>query len=337
MEYRNLGRTGVKVSPLCLGTMNFGRATEEADSIRIIDRAIDDGINFVDTANVYTRGESESIVGKALKGKRDKIVLATKVFGTMDDDDPNARGASRRHVIEQCHASLARLDTDYIDLYQIHRPSSDHPVDETLRALDDLIRDGKVRYIGVSTFSAWQIVESLWVSKEYGLNRFVCEQPPYNLLDRRVEVEVLPMAQSYGIGIIPWSPLASGRLTGQYKRGGDAPEGSRMAGVIKKGQGTMNDFFTEKIYDVIEGVEALARAQEVPVSQYALAWVTQQAGVTSPIIGPRTVQQLNDALASLDVSIPAEDQAVIDALIPPGTFVRDFYSGADFGPSRHHW
>ncbi|KAA3646274.1 MAG: aldo/keto reductase [Chloroflexi bacterium] len=337
MEYRNLGRTGIKVSPLCLGAMNFGRATEEADSIRIIDRAIDEGINFVDTANVYTRGVSETITGKALKGKRDKVVLATKVFGKMDDDDPNAWGGTRRHIIEQCHASLERLQTDYIDLYQIHRPSSDYPIDETLRALDDLIRDGKVRYIGVSTFSAWQIVESLWVSKEYGLNRFICEQPPYNLLDRRAEVELLPMAQTYGIGIIPWSPLASGRLTGKYKRGQDAPEGSRMAGVIKQGQGTLDDFFSDAIYDVIEGVEALAQAQEVPVSQYALAWVTQQAGVTSPIIGPRTMQQLEDALASLNITISEDDQAKIDELIPPGTFVRDFYSGADFGPSKYHW
>lgn len=337
MEYRNLGRTGVKVSPLCLGAMNFGRVTEEADSIRIIDRAIDEGINFIDTANVYTRGASEIIVGKALKGKRDKVVLATKVFGGMDDDDPNARGGTRRHIIDQCHASLERLDTDYIDLYQIHRPSSDYPVDETLRALDDLIREGLVRYIGVSTFAAWQIVESLWVSKEYGLNRFVCEQPPYNLLDRRAEVELLPMAQSYGIGIIPWSPLASGRLTGKYKRGEDAPEGSRMAGMAKQGQGSMDDFFSEAIFDVIEGVEALATAQEVPVSQYALAWVTQQAGVTSPIIGPRTMQQLEDALASLDITISEDDQAKIDELIPPGTFVRDFYSGADFGPSKYNW
>ena len=203
--------------------------------------------------------------------------------------------------------------------------------------MDDLIRDGLVRYIGVSTFAAWQIVESLWVSKEYGLNRFVCEQPPYNLLDRRAEVELLPMAQSYGIGIIPWSPLASGRLTGKYKRGEDAPEGSRMAGMVKQGQGSMDDFFSEAIFDVVEGVEALATAQEVPVSQYALAWVTQQAGVTSPIIGPRTMQQLEDALASLSVTISADDQTKIDELIPPGTFVRDFYGNTDFGPTKYSW
>ncbi|MCA9926906.1 MAG: aldo/keto reductase, partial [Anaerolineales bacterium] len=204
MEYRNLGRTGVKVSPLCLGAMNFGMAAEEKESIEIIDAALDVGINFIDTANVYSRGVSEEIVGKALrqKGKRDRIVLATKVWARMDDNDPNAQWGTRRHIIEQCEASLKRLQTDTIDLYQIHRPSSEYPIDETLRALDDLIRDGKVRYIGTSTFAAWQIVESLWVSREYGLNRFVCEQPPYNLLDRRIEREMLPMAQTYGIGII---------------------------------------------------------------------------------------------------------------------------------------
>ncbi|MCA9924180.1 MAG: aldo/keto reductase, partial [Anaerolineales bacterium] len=173
MEYRNLGRTGVKVSPLCLGAMNFGMAAEEKESIEIIDAALDAGINFIDTANVYSRGVSEEIVGKALRqnGKRDRIVLATKVWARMDDDDPNAQWGTRRHIIEQCEASLKRLQTEYIDLYQIHRPSSEYPIDETLRALDDLIRDGKVRYIGTSTFAAWQIVESLWVSREYGLNR----------------------------------------------------------------------------------------------------------------------------------------------------------------------
>ena len=186
MKYRSLGRTGVQVSELCLGCMTFGAATERKSAYSIIDRAVDAGINFFDTANAYGRGNSEEVVGQALKenGKRKKIVLATKVHLRMADDDPNAAGNSRRHIIEQCEASLHRLQTDYIDLYQIHRPQSDVPIDETLRALDDLIRAGKVRYIGCSTFGAWQIVESLWVAKELGLNRFVCEQPPYNLLDR---------------------------------------------------------------------------------------------------------------------------------------------------------
>ena len=189
MEYRNLGRTGTKVSTLCLGCLMFGRRTDESDSMDIIDRAIDEGINFLDTANSYNRGLSEEIMGKAFKrnGKRSRIVLATKVHFRMDDEDPNAQGNGRRHIIEQCEASLRRLQTDYIDLYQIHRPCPDIPIDETLRALDDLIRAGKVRYIGSSTFAAWQVVESLWVSKELGLNRFISEQPPYHLLDRSIE------------------------------------------------------------------------------------------------------------------------------------------------------
>ena len=202
MEYRNLGRTGVPVSVLCLGCMNFGGATPEEESIQIIHHALDSGINFLDTANVYSRGVSETVVGKALEGKRQNVVLATKVHGRMSDNLLDY-GNSRRHIIEQCEASLKRLNTDYIDLYQIHRPQSDIPIDETLRAMDDLIRAGKVRYIGTSSYTSWQLMEALWVAKELGLNRFVTEQPPYNLLDRSIERELIPMAQTYGIGLIP--------------------------------------------------------------------------------------------------------------------------------------
>src|SRR3954464_6883874 len=193
MEHRQLGRTGVQVSVLCLGCMMFGGKTGPEESYAIIDRGIEAGINFLDTANVYSRGRSEEVTGEALKrnGKRQSVVLATKVHGVMADDDPNMQGNSRRHIIEQCEASLRRLQTDYIDLYQIHRPQSDIPIDETLRALDDLIRAGKVRYIGTSTFEAWQVVESLWASKELGLNRFICEQPPYHILDRSIERELV--------------------------------------------------------------------------------------------------------------------------------------------------
>src|ERR687893_78133 len=230
MEYRQLGRTGVQVSPLCLGCMMFGGKTGPEDSYAIIDRAIEAGINFLDTANVYSRGRSEEVTGAALKrnGKRQRIVLATKVHGNMADDDPNMAGNSRRHIVEQCEASLRRLQTDYIDLYQIHRPQPAIPIDETLRALDDLIRSGKVRYIGTSTFAAWQVVEALWIAKELGLNRFVCEQPPYHLLDRRIERELVPMAMTYGFGVIPWSPLAGGLLTGKYQRGETPPADSRF-------------------------------------------------------------------------------------------------------------
>lgn len=339
MEYRNLGRTGVKVSPLCLGAMNFGMATEEKESIEIIDAAIDAGINFIDTANVYSRGVSEEIVGKALaqNGKRDRIVLATKVYGRMHDDDPNAQWGTRRHIIEQCEASLRRLKTEHIDLYQIHRPNHEYPIDETLRALDDLIRAGKVRYAGTSTFAAWQIVESLWVSKEYGLNRFVCEQPPYNLLDRRVERELIPMAQTYGIGIIPWSPLASGRFSGKYTRGEPAPEGTRLHRVIQDSEQTMDDFMTPGMWDVVEGVAALAEEKGVAVSELALAWVVQQPGVTSPIIGPRTLAHLEGNLRALEVEFSDEDLQRIDALIPPRSFVRDYFGNADWAAPAYRW
>ena len=222
MDYRSLGRTGVKVSSLCLGCMNFGGRTNKADSIDIIEKAISAGINFIDTANVYGHdpqnyayglGRSEEIVGEAIRGQRKNIVLATKAYFHMGDD-PNDWGSSRRHIIEQCEASLKRLDTDYIDLYQMHHPHNSIPIDETLRALDDLVSSGKIRYIGTSSFASWQIMESLWVSKELHLNRFICEQPAYNLLDRRIERELIPMAQTYGIGIIPWSPTAGGFLSG---------------------------------------------------------------------------------------------------------------------------
>src|SRR5829696_6283664 len=288
MEYRQLGRTGVQVSPLCLGCMMFGGKTGPEDSYAIIDRAIDAGVNFLDTANVYSRGRSEEVTGAALKrnGKRQQVVLATKVHGTMDDDDPNAQGNSRRHIIEQCDASLRRLQTDYIDLYQIHRPRPEIAIDETLRALDDLVRAGKVRYTGTSTFAAWQLVESLWASKDLGLNRFICEQPPYNLLDRRIERELLPMAQTFGLAIIPWSPIA-------------AEKGCTLA-------------------------------------QLALAWVAERPGVTSPIIGPRTMEQLEDNLGALKVTFTDDDRANFDAIVPPGRMVSPFYD-ANFGPSIYRW
>ncbi len=334
MDYRPLGRTGVKVSSLCLGCMMFGGKTGEQDSFAIIDRAIDAGINFLDTANVYSRGRSEEVTGAALKrnGKRQRIVLATKVHGKMADDDPNMEGNSRRHIIAQCEASLRRLQTDYIDLYQIHRPRPEIPIDETLRALDDLIRAGKVRYIGTSTLAAWQVVESLWIAKELGLNRFVCEQPPYNLLDRRIERELLPVAQTYGIGIIPWSPLAGGLLTGKYTRNEPPPPESRFGELDKAPH--LQRRWQERVFDVTEGLAPLAEAKGRSLSQLALAWCVQQPGVTSPIIGPRTLEQLEDNLGALDVALDDDDRAQIDQLIPPGRMVSPFYE-ADFGPHPH--
>ena len=327
---RPLGRTGVKVSSLCLGCMMFGGKTTPEDSYAIIDRGLDAGINFLDTANVYSIGKSEEITGEALKrnGKRNSTVLATKVHGNMGSG-PNENGNSRRHIIEQCEQSLRRLQTDWIDLYQIHRPQSDIPIDETLRAMDDLVRSGKVRYIGASTFGAWQLVESFWVSKELGLNRFICEQPPYHILDRRIERELIPMAQTYGMAVIPWSPLAGGMLTGKYHRGEDPPEDSRWASYATNPmqRRRMND----RIYDALEALEPIVQAKGVSMSQFALAWAAAQPGVTSPIIGPRTMEQLEDNLKAVEVTITGDDRKAVDSIVRPGTHISPYYE-ADFGP-----
>jgi aryl-alcohol dehydrogenase-like predicted oxidoreductase len=329
MEYRSFGRTGIRVSSLCLGCMMFGGKTPPAESYDIIDRALDAGINFIDTANVYSIGRSEEVTGEALKrnGKRNDVVLATKVHGKMGEG-VNDLGNSRKHIIDQCEQSLRRLQTDYIDLYQIHRPQPDIPIDETLRALDDLIRAGKVRYVGSSTFAAWQLVESLWVAKELGLNRFVCEQPPYNLLDRRIERELLPMARTYGFATIPWSPLAGGLLTGKYKRGeepgADMRFGDQTNPIYRR---RLND----RIYDVIEGLQPMAEEKGVTLSQFSLAWCMQQPGVTSPIIGPRTMEQLEDNLKAADVTFTDEEFRAINRVARRGDSVAPFYE-AEFGP-----
>jgi aryl-alcohol dehydrogenase-like predicted oxidoreductase len=336
VEYRNLGRTGVKVSQLCLGTMMFGRSTSEQDSITIIERALDQGVNFVDTANAYSAGASERIVGKALaRGRRASVVLATKGFFPLESKDPNARGLSRRHLIDACNASLERLQTDRIDLYQLHRAQSDVPIDETLRALDDLIRAGKIRYIGTSMFPGWKIVEALWASKELGLNRFVCEQMAYNLLDRTAEREVLPAARTFGIATIPWAPLCGGLLTGKYKR-----DDQSAAGRWHGGKDNFDRKVTPAAFDVIEGVVALAREKGCSPSQLALAWLGAQPGVTAPIIGPRTLEQALDNLGSANVAITDEDRARIDAFAPPLAATLRYYDAAmaiDFKPNFARW
>jgi aryl-alcohol dehydrogenase-like predicted oxidoreductase len=322
--------------------MNFGWKTSEADSMEIIDKALDSGINFLDTANVYSRGASETIVGNALQrnGKRDKIFLATKVHGRMDDEDMLAAGNNRRHIIQQCEASLKRLQTDYIDLYQIHRPRSDTPIDETLRALDDLIRAGKVRYIGTSTFPAWRVLESLWVAKELGLNRFVSEQPPYHLLDRSIERELIPLAQTYGLAILPWSPLARGFLSGKYKRGeaipGDTRLGGDMEGPFKK---RTQQHFSDRAYDLLAVVEGMAAEKNCTPSQVALAWLLQQPGVTSVIIGPRTMAHFEDNLAALPVTIDDDDCRRLDEVAEPELAIVPYYHGRmiDFKPSQFNW
>jgi aryl-alcohol dehydrogenase-like predicted oxidoreductase len=336
VEYRNLGRTGVKVSPLCLGTMMFGRSTSEPESIAIIERALDQGINFVDTANAYSAGASERYVGKALaRGRRASVVLATKGFFPLDSKDPNGRGLSRRHLIDACNGSLERLQTDWIDLYQLHRAQSDVPIDETLRALDDLIRAGKIRYIGTSMFPSWKIVESLWAAKEFGLNRFVCEQMAYNLLDRTAEREVLPAARSFGIATLPWAPLCGGLLTGKYKR-----DDQSAAGRWHGGKDNFDRKVTPAAFDVIEGVVGLARDKGCTPSQLALAWLAAQPGVTAPIIGPRTLEQALDNLGSASVAITDEDRARIDAFAPPLAATLRYYDAAmaiDFKPNFGRW
>lgn len=339
MQYRTLGRTGVYVSSLCLGCMMFGGKTSEAESMDMIDYALDAGVNFLDTANVYAQGRSEEVVGAALKrnGKRSKVVLATKVHGRVGDD-VNAQGVSRRHIIEQCELSLRRLQTDYIDLYQTHRPMSSTPIDETLRALDDLVRAGKVRYIGNSNYAAWQVVEGLWASDRLGLNRFVSTQPPYNMLDRRVERELAPMCQTYGIAIIPWAPLAGGFLTGKYVRGAARPQGARHS---TRPVDTTDLLFSDAAFDVLDVVSAIAKEKGCTPSQFALAWCREQPGITSPIIGPRTMDQLKDNLKSLDVQVTAEDRARVDRVAPPGRAVAPYYQPdvikTDFGPHLHRW
>ncbi len=335
MEQRSLGRTGVSVSEICLGTMMFGNQADEAESRKMVDRALESGVNFIDTANVYNGGESERVLGRALAdgGRRKDVVLATKAFFPQGAD-PNARGLSRRHLIEACDDSLARLRTDWIDLYQLHRSMAHVPIDESLRALDDLVRAGKVRYLGASMFPGWQMVESLWCSKELGLNRFVSEQPAYSLLDRTIEREVLPAARSFGLAVLPWGPLAGGLLTGKYKR-----DDLDVAGRWQGGKAGSREA-TPACFDVIEGVEALAAERGCTPSQLALAWCGAQPGVTAPIIGPRTLAQLEDNLGATDVSLGEDDFAWLDALAPPCGATMPYYDGAialDLRPHLHRW
>ena len=321
MEYRKLGRTGVKVSPLCLGTMMFGQRgnADHADCERIIHRALDAGINFVDTANVYSSGESEEIVGQALRGRRDQVVLATKVHGEMGIG-PNDQGNSRVHILREVENSLRRLKTDYIDLYQIHRPDPDTPIEETLRALDQLVSSGKVRYIGSSTFAAWELVESYWTSERYNLARFECEQPPYSIFVRHIESDVLPVCQKYGTGVIPWSPLNRGWLAGKYRAGQATDPQSRV------GRG---DRFIDRPdtpagrrkMELVEQLAAMAEEIGTTLPLYALAWTLANPVVTAPIIGPRTMEHLEENLQALDVHIPQGHLARIDALVPPGSDV----------------
>jgi aryl-alcohol dehydrogenase-like predicted oxidoreductase len=316
MDYRLLGRTGVEVSPLALGTMMFGEWGNQDvdDSIRIIHRALDAGINFVDTANVYSAGGSEEIVGKALKGRRDDVVLATKFFMPMGEG-PNTSGGSRRNIIRSVEASLKRLDTDYIDLYQVHRPSPTTDVDETLGALSDLVSQGKVRNIGSSSYSGSEIVEAQIVARDRNHSRFVTEQPPYSILVRGIEEDVLPTTLRYGMGTLVYSPLSGGWLTGRWRKGA---AGTPASANRPKARFDMDSPANQRKLDVVEDLALLAEDAGITLIEMAIAFVLNHPGVTSAIVGPRTMEQLESQITGAGVTLSTEVLDRIDALVAPG-------------------
>jgi aryl-alcohol dehydrogenase-like predicted oxidoreductase len=329
MEYRALGRTGMMVSVPCLGVMTFGwdphdwGSTEE-QAKSVMDKAFELGLNFFDTADVYARGQSEEILGRLIKGRRNSLVIATKCHGRMHDTDPNAWGNSRRHVIEACEASLRRLGVDWIDLYQIHRPQPSIPIDETLRALDDLVRSGKVRHVGCSTFAGWQAAEAHYVAKILGINGFVTEQPPYSLLDRRIERGLLPFCRTYDWGVIPWSPLAGGQLTGKYLEG--RPKEARYGSSDPGGR------VTPESTEIVRKLKEVADQEGVSLTQLSLGWVASRPGITAPIIGARTPEQLEESVAACATTLSEDTCSAIDAIVAPGTHVMSYYTAA-FGPN----
>ena len=322
MEYRRLGRSGLNISSLVLGTMNFGRPTEEKEAFRIVDAAIDAGINVIDCADIYVMGESERILGRALvrNKKRRQILLTTKVYNRMGPG-PNDQGNSRHHIIEGCEQSLKRLQTDTIDIYYLHRSDFNVPQEESLAALDLLVQQGKIRYAACSTFPPWRTVEAFMLADRYHYPKFVCEQPPYNLLDRRIENEFIPMCRAYDMGIMSWSPLAHGVLTGNYTDAGNLPEGSR--GTLRK---VFGDRITQAGIDV--GSKFVKKAAQLgcPPAQLAVAWVLHQPGITGAIIGPRTQKQIEDMLPAADISLRRTDLKYFDQLVPPGRHVVNYFN-----------
>jgi aryl-alcohol dehydrogenase-like predicted oxidoreductase len=326
MELRTLGRTGIKVSPLCLGAMMFGAwgNRDHEDSIHIIHTALESGINFIDTADVYSAGESETIVGKALLGRRDDVVVATKVHSPMGKD-ANQRGNSRRWIRAEVEQSLRRLQTDWIDLYQIHRPDPSCDIDETLGALSDLVREGKVRAIGSSTFPAHEIVEAQWVAERRGRERFLCEQPPYSIFVRGIEADVLPTCKKYGMGVIPWSPLAGGWLGGKYRRGQELPKEGRAALLPQRFDPSIPA--NARKLDLIEELDKLASDAGMTLVELAVTFVLEHPAVTSAIIGPRTMQQLTTQLGAADLRLEDSVLDRIDELVPPGTNVSESDAG----------
>ncbi|MFN2329036.1 MAG: aldo/keto reductase [Chromatocurvus sp.] len=334
MHYRKLGRSGLKVSSIALGTDNFANPTPEREVERIIDRALDAGINLFDTSDMYASGECESIIGRVLRknGRRHDVVLATKVHYPTGPG-PNDAGNSRLHIMRACEASLTRLGVDHIDLYQLHRPSPEIPIDETLGALTDLVRQGKVRYVGCSTHPAWKVMEALMMSELKGLERFISEQPPYNLLDRRIENELVPLCQEYGLGLITWSPMAMGILAGRYSDAGNTPDDSRA--MLRGG------IYAERVTP--RGIEAgkcfveLARQHGISPAQLAILWVKDQPGITAPLVGPRTLEQLEHLLPVAEMLLSDGLREACDELNPPGSAVADFHNSAPWMKMQVPW
>jgi len=335
MQYRSLGRTGVMISPIGLGSDNFGDATSAKDAEDIINQSLDAGIKLIDTGDIYCEGESERIIGKTIKdnGKRDQVIIATKVdhgrrrIGVSLDQfkpeyGPNDHGHSRLNIMRACEASLKRLNTDYIDIYQLHRHSPNIPIDETLRALDDLITQGKIRYIGSSTHPAWAVMEAIMVSESMNFVRLSTEQPPYNLLDRRIENELIPLAQKYGIGLITWGPLAMGILAGRYTDLSKYPKTSRAA---RRG-----GFYAKRIsrrgIEIGQKFNKISENIGIPAAQLALLWCKDQPGITAPLIGVRTKTHLEVLLPVLDMTLDNDTRKACDELVPPGSFVADFHN-----------
>lgn len=309
MEYRKLGNSGLKVSEIGLGSNNFGWRMDEQTSIDVINHAVDMGVNFIDTADVYGRGQSEEFVGKAVKDKRSQVIIATK-FASPMGDSPNDRGGSRYYIMKAVEASLSRLQTDYIDLYQMHRADPTTPIEETLRALDALVRAGKVRYVGCSNFAAWQLCEALWTSKVNSLESFVTVQPQYNLLNRSIEQELAPCCQAYGIGVIPYSPLASGFLTGKYHRGGEVPAGTRLA----SNPAMQGRVLTGSNFHVLERVETFAAERGHSVGELAIAWLLSRPWLSSVIAGATKTEQVSANIAAADWKLTAEEVAELDQM-----------------------
>jgi aryl-alcohol dehydrogenase (NADP+) len=328
MEFRTLGATGMKVSPLCLGAMMFGKMfnTDQAACIRTIHRALDAGINFIDTADGYSRGESEEIVGKAIKGRRDKVIVATKVYATMHDTDLNMRGLSRRWIVQEVENSLRRLGVDYIDLYQVHRYDPDTDVEEVLFTLTDLVRQGKIRQFGSSYFPADRIVEAQWAAEKMGTLRFRSEQPPYSIFNRDVERFVLPACKRYGMGVLSYSPMDGGFLSGKYRKPEDLAGDNRIAYFQRMMRGTFDPHqaWVKRKFEALDELRKLADEIGVPLAQMAIAFVMQHPAITAAIIGPRTLEQLEGVLPAAGVKLSAETLDRIDELCPPGTTLNPF-------------